>query len=530
MKKAVLVDDDFLVRSYLKMLSAWERAGFEIIADVRDGEEALEVMEQEVVELVVTDIAMPLMDGIQLIRKIREKDTGIYVIALSCHDEFEYVKEAMKEGADEYVLKNTLNEKSLYTLLQAANEKLEMQKTECSGKMQDNEGSDAEYLSGINRKFLFFNQILAGTLSEKDLEREGIAAGVRGKYLNSAVIVMKLEDYGEAEDLWSEVKKEQYCLGFVNRFQEMAGDVTSQMKIEEEMMYVGNGVFCCFVDLSDLCRGSEMYQKLTNMASVCYRICRKEEYRYQIGVSNSCIGAEALRQAYQQARMMVKAAFYAPDGITYYEPGKVMKKELPREAENLLEQSELIRKRNKKDEFRKMSKAAVEAFRKEYTESSIVTDWLRRIEERLLNKAGEEKRIVHTIEEVEKVLEEMVEQLTECENLEISEQVSKPVRRAAEYAAEHYKEAIGLVDAAEVAGVNSTYLSYLFSQEMKTGFANYLLNLRLEHAKKLLRSCDLKIWQIAEKSGFNDYHYFSKVFKKNVGMNPAQYVKKFREK
>ena len=109
MRKALLADDDFLVRSYLKMLSSWEKAGFEITADVRDGEEALEVLDREKIDLVVTDIAMPLMDGIELIREIRRKYPDIYVIVLSCHDEFEYVKKAMKEGADEYVLKNTLN-------------------------------------------------------------------------------------------------------------------------------------------------------------------------------------------------------------------------------------------------------------------------------------------------------------------------------------------------------------------------------------------------------------------------------------
>ena len=116
------------------------------------------------------------------------------------------------------------------------------------------------------------------------------------------------------------MKKEQYCLEFMKRFQHMADEMAAEMKIEEDVIYVGNGVFCCFVDLSDMCRSSVMYQNLTNMASACYRICRGEEYVYQIGVSNICIGAEAVRQAYQQARLMVKAGFYDSDGITYYEP------------------------------------------------------------------------------------------------------------------------------------------------------------------------------------------------------------------
>ena len=70
MRKALLADDDFLVRSYLKMLSSWEKAGFEITADVRDGEEALEILEQQEIELVVTDIAMPLMDYKEILQSM----------------------------------------------------------------------------------------------------------------------------------------------------------------------------------------------------------------------------------------------------------------------------------------------------------------------------------------------------------------------------------------------------------------------------------------------------------------------------
>ena len=108
MFRTLLVDDDFLVRSYLKTLSAWEKAGYEVVKDVQDGEEALRVLEEEKIDVVITDISMPLMDGIELIRHIREEKENIYIMVLSCHDDFEYVKEAMRLGADEYILKNKL--------------------------------------------------------------------------------------------------------------------------------------------------------------------------------------------------------------------------------------------------------------------------------------------------------------------------------------------------------------------------------------------------------------------------------------
>ena len=128
MFQTLLVDDDFLVRSYLKTLDSWEKAGYEVVRDVQDGEEALEVMNQEKIDIVVTDISMPLMDGIELIKAVKKNWPEVSVIVLSCHDDFEYVKEAMRLGADEYILKNTLDENSLLEVLEKAKAQIEVKK------------------------------------------------------------------------------------------------------------------------------------------------------------------------------------------------------------------------------------------------------------------------------------------------------------------------------------------------------------------------------------------------------------------
>lgn len=548
MRKALLADDDFLVRSYLKMLSSWEKAGFEITADVRDGEEALEVLDREKIDLVVTDIAMPLMDGIELIREIRRKYPDIYVIVLSCHDEFEYVKKAMKEGADEYVLKNTLNEESLYTVLEAAEEHIRQSKEEAGVKDQkqqtqehadmkkdpeEDNNADADGKTGeksdqtgnMNEKFLFFNQILAGTLSGEEREEKRIRAGICGKYKNSAVIVIKREETEYTEDPLEEARKEQYSLEFYRRMQEKLQSRPGESETEKEMIYLGNGTYCCFLDLSDEYKSSVMYQHLTGTASACYKICAEEEEAYKIGVSNICIGADALRQAYQQARMMIKNSFYEKDGIAYYEADRAMGKGLPKEAETLLEEAELLKKKSEKDKFLLLAGTVIQAFKKERCDSQLVRQWFRKLEHKLQVDGTRADQHFGYIGEVKKELEHLAEQAFECGEPDIPEDLSQAVKIAADYAARHYREAVGLGDVAEAAGVNSTYLSYLFSQEMGIGFANYLLNLRMEHAKKLLRETNLKMWQVAEESGFNDYHYFSKVFKKAEGMSPAQYRK-----
>lgn len=99
------------------------------------------------------------------------------------------------------------------------------------------------------------------------------------------------------------------------------------------------------------------------------------------------------------------------------------------------------------------------------------------------------------------------------------------VRRAVDYVHAHYKEQIGLPEAAETAGLNPAYLSFLFKQEMGVGFSAYLLELRMEYAKALLCNTNDKIKTVASRAGFNDYHYFSKAFKKMNGCSPVEYRK-----
>lgn len=119
-----------------------------------------------------------------------------------------------------------------------------------------------------------------------------------------------------------------------------------------------------------------------------------------------------------------------------------------------------------------------------------------------------------------------MEKIFEIRKDVIPEDINKSVRIAAEFVVKYYKEPIGLTDAARAAGVNSAYLSYLFQKEMKVGFSSFLLNRRMECAQEMLKKTNLKVREIAEQSGFQDYHYFSKAFKKMYNVSPAEYRKR----
>lgn len=103
------------------------------------------------------------------------------------------------------------------------------------------------------------------------------------------------------------------------------------------------------------------------------------------------------------------------------------------------------------------------------------------------------------------------------------------VNRAAEYIDEHYNESLTLGKVAEELDISSSYLSFLFSKEMNSCFVDYLNGVRIEHAGSYLQQNRLKVYEIANKVGFRDEKYFSKVFKKVKGMSPAQFKSGRRE-
>ena len=522
MIRTMIVDDDFLVRSYLKQMNAWERAGYEVVADLRDGEEALKAVEEECPDVIVTDLSMPLMDGIELIRRVRKEYRSVYIIVLSCHDDFEYVKEAMRLGADEYVLKNSLDEDSLYEVLK--NAKHQMEGREEKSKEED----ETKKLIEIGRhslKYHFFNGLLAGSFTMKEREEKRQEAGIKGKFINSAVINMFIPEWNVLRTRIPDLELEQYNQRFLQKL------VREIKENEEENGYVecvclGEGVFCCFLDLSEMRRTSLMKQRLTSLATTCFHCCKNEQYTYEAGVSSICFGEEGIRQAYQQAREMMKLSFYQDSGILYYEGQPAVERELPKEALDFLkEASGYVQHRDFQGMKKEFSKA-VESFRQHHVDSRIVLHWLKELDQKLhIERSPEQYAMIYKAEHLSAVCEEYGQKLFMQKKMEIPKGVNPAVRMVVNFLHEHYREQIGLTEAAEAAGLNTAYLSYLFKQEMGTGFSGYLLELRMECAKNLLKTTNEKVKDVALKSGFNDYHYFSKAFKKMNGLSPADYRK-----
>lgn len=110
-RKILIVEDEVLVRCGLRSMVNWEKLGLDVIGDASNGKEALEIYEKEKPDIVMTDIKMPVMDGLELIEKIREQDQSTRIVLLTCYEEFSYLMRAMKLGVSDYILKLKMKQK-----------------------------------------------------------------------------------------------------------------------------------------------------------------------------------------------------------------------------------------------------------------------------------------------------------------------------------------------------------------------------------------------------------------------------------
>ena len=200
MKRVLIVDDDFLVRTYLKQMIAWEEHGFYIVGDAKNGQEALELLQRDGADILIADMSMPIMDGIELTRRTKKLSPRTHILILSCHDDFVYVKEAMKLGIDDYLLNNNLTEE---TLLDALNK--------ISFTVEDN-SSDIERLAFIGRKKLredFFQAFDAGNDNLDELARD-----LKVKFQSATALMIIPKNWFEREQILSGIERENFLSAF----------------------------------------------------------------------------------------------------------------------------------------------------------------------------------------------------------------------------------------------------------------------------------------------------------------------------
>jgi two-component system response regulator YesN len=534
MLKVFLVEDEFVVREGMKHNIAWSENGFIFCGEASDGELALNQIRQKRPDIIITDIKMPFMNGLELSRLIKKENPEIKIIILSGYGEFDYAKEAINIGVEEYLLK-PINATELLKSVKRVAEKIMADREEKENRMKfRKEMHENEVQSRRN----FFQEMIYSSLSLSDILDKGRQLGInlyagyyniilfkvnsrkhRDEYFSKTLVSLseELDAYFEKHNiLWFDRSLEGYAIllkaetvkELEQQQKEYITEVERLICMHEKVTYFG-GIGCCVNRLSELYLSFE-------------EASRAFAYRFIVNQSQFLEASRMNEIKSQEENPWVDVA-KAP----------YLDKEV---AEKFLRNGELGEVNYFVEEYlMNYAKAAKKSL---IFRQYILMD-MYFITVNFMEKLGKDNcgkpedpfqapqqmnHILGDYEETISYVKNLFVQAITCRNEAATGKFSNIVEETKEYIHNNYQtEELSLNSAASYVNISPSYLSSVFSQETGQTFVKYLTDHRMNKAKELLVCTNKRSSEIGSEVGYKDPHYFSYLFKKTQGCTPLQF-------
>ena len=548
MLKIFLAEDEVVVRETIKRMIPWEELGFELVGEAADGEMALPLLIRQQPDLLITDIKMPFMDGLTLARLAKKEIPGLKVVILSGYDDFNYAKQAIGIGVEDYLLK-PITKNALIERLSEIRSRYEHEKTQ------------KEYYEKFHREMQAY---------EKNSIRDFFEALVRGS-------MDMMEVYKRAEKLGLDIVAEAYnvLIFTMNCDEDFSGqrDEYSSWEAESlellENFFAGHSSAMLFrsniFSYGVLLKGQREAIEENTRACVdeIRKILSRQDGRREwfLAVGQSVERLSQIQKSYHTASRAFSQRYLYDENILYYDemetmehPGgqaetednaylqkvdvnalnpailqKFLSNGLQEEAENFV-----------KDYFYAIGQEPMESlvFRN-YVILNVrfsVISFIKGLgcDTNEMESADTEEVLAESGKNMESAIayaKKMISQAIEIRDQNSGNKNRSILKTAVDFIDSHYmEEDISLNTVANVANVSSNHFSALFSQNMGQTFIEYLTTLRMNKAKELLRCTGMRSSEIAGEIGYKDAHYFSYLFKKTQGMTPSDYRKAREDK
>lgn len=492
--KVIIVDDEILIREWLQFCIK-DIPNLEIVGSAANGAEALALYQQHHAEIVLTDIKMPVMDGIALLHEIRKISKDSIVILLTAFSEFEYARAAIRAGASEYILKTEVSAESLKEVIQKATAQLS-QKESLTNKADSHRS--------------LFNMLQKNhPLTPQDIE-----------------LLHKNNCNLDSQDI--------VALAFFNQDMNGKHNISSKNAANIYMFKYDDIYTVLFANIKGGNTDYEKQQLQYNFAKEVYQQCN-----CKLGCSSVINKIEDLKDALIEATTSLTSMFYGveQDIYTINEKGADIKKRLEKEnillnqfykaflpmsGNEKLKTLEDMLHNIKEERFININK--VISFCKELLELMYANDMNKQdsFVKSSLDNCIEQINESFSYESIKEIMLTFAQKhiYTEIFN---EQNLSKGIKLAISYIREHYHEVLSLVDIAEYVHLNPDYFSRIFKEETGQTYIAYLTYFRLSKACEMLINSNYKVQEIAEAVGYANVSYFSTVFKKQYGCNPYEF-------
>lgn len=517
--KAFLVEDEIVTREGIRDNVDWRGSGFEFCGEAPDGELALPLLQAARPDVLITDIKMPFMDGLELCKIVRERMPWVKIVILSGHDEFEYAQKAINLGVTEYLLK-PVTVQDLHHVLHRIAAQLDRERRE--QEHLEKLKSQVEENRAALRERLLLNLVMGAVSSAEAIER-GHLLGldlVADCYL---VIVIRIELRSTADSFdYHEYQRAQQAL---TEPLEHHLDVLLIKKDVEELVLIMKGP------------SPEYLRERKDL------LLQVIQHQAQITGCSVAIGCGTAKHRITDVYQSFVEALIEAQGIgsrdTVPLSSNVGKAELLKINKSAVES--YLRcgvKEDFPDFFDTFIRPLCEAALKSYlVKNYIVMDIALATAKFVADLGGDVDQVVPALDNMEAALAEittvehfrdklqgiLINALTYRDS-QANNQHGLMLQQVHDYIDQHYMDAnLSLNEVAAQVNLSPSHFSTVFSQETGQTFKEYLTEVRIRRAKELLRSTTLKSFEISYQIGYSDPHYFSYVFRKHTGLSPKEY-------
>jgi two-component system response regulator YesN len=544
----VIVDDDAVVRMNLKSVIEWEKEGFVITGEAENGKKGLELILRDKPDIVITDVKMPVMDGLEMIRKARAEDESVRFIVLSSYDEFGLLKTAVNNGVTDYLLKLELTPQVLLNTLEGIKKSI---------LYEDNTTRNRE-ISPYSKLATILRRVLAGYYAEEELEHtlKMVNQDIKTERLLCLAVRFSLSGKGasfEAED-WRTLEIAVHSV---------IHNITKQFY--PGISFLEDTGICLFVYSPP----TESIGRVREMAGIIITMLKQYfNLESSVGVASVTGGINDIHRLMIDAIKAAEEVFFRGFGTVIFSSevsDAVVSGETGTSGagvynwtETFRQALELHRKEDLKDIFKTLkgflavksrplirknpglrdSPSPVpvvsrsEAFNLCF---SLVNTTLSVLRDHPADRNFFNENLYEVIGRVEtlKGLREWVDSFEAAvfgwlDSIYEKSHDDFLVDSAKLYVAENFQKPVSLNQAAKHLTISSGYLSSLFKRRTGLCFVDYVTRVKISEAERLLVSGRYRVGEIAEMVGYEDAGYFSKIFHRITGSTPREYMSQHR--
>lgn len=537
MYKVMLVDDDYPVLELIHFAIDWEALGLSVIGLHENGVRALEAAEAEMPDILITDIGMPQMDGLELIGRLKERKPNLRAAILSCHSEFEYARQAMKLQVQDYLLKDTLDPAGIRGLLSQFIASLKQERELQSKQIR------MELLVDRNRSLLK-EKFIRSTLQQPLLDMEKWKAELESFGLplhdgETIIPVIGLVDEFRAA-------KHRFQSDEVLRF---ALDNVMEESIRQYGLTAVHFHYSAqeTVLLAAFQGGLKVngYEETRQLLKRLQEAVGMMKLKMSFLVGESCSSPEGIKSSLLHIRKDGISRFYRQSGAIARAESKSpgdydLFHDFQKSSEKLRDL--IIGKRV--GEIHAAVNGWLENAEKHQPDPAAIKDWVLRmlLDTRLKLQSVLDYRAASSADVLpNEVLE--LDTLTEVKEWLISECLSiiaadryggvaskrTEIAEACQFVTQHLDRKITLEEVAEQLFMNPSYFSRLFKKETGETFIEYVTRMKMNRAKELLERSATPVGKICETLGYDNQSYFIKLFKTFSGSTPVEYRSQLRK-